>query len=209
MKRCGSSVAPRAFATALSGGRVSFPVATARIRPKCQSCFLSTAIWARHCPSAAELLNVNIPPKSSPSFYKDSKPQYERTKVCLIGSGNWGSAIATIIGKNCQKLPFCDDQVNMWVHEEVVSLKDGHTDTLSHVINERHENVKYLPDIVLPENVVAVPDLAQACRGANLLVFVVPHQFLPSILPTIRQSTMGDNARGVSLIKGLGGYILL
>ena len=126
----------------------------------------------------------------------------EQTKVCVIGSGNWGSAIAKIIGGNTKTLPFCHDQVNMWVHEEMVKVGNGQQ-KLSTVINETHENFKYLPGIALPENVVAVPDLPEACRGATLLVFVVPHQFLHPLLPTIKDIVHSE-ARGVSLIKGLG-----
>ena len=94
----------------------------------------------------------------------------------------------------------------MWVYEESVDVGEGHQELLSKVINETHENVKYLPGIQLPENVVAVPDLATACQDATLLIFVVPHQFLPSLLPTIKQS-VHFGARGVSLIKGLGKFL--
>jgi glycerol-3-phosphate dehydrogenase (NAD+) len=88
----------------------------------------------------------------------------------------------------------------------MVSQHDGNdTKLLSSIINQQHENVKYLPDIILPDNVVAVPDLAEACHGANLLIFVVPHQFLSPILPIIKES-IPEKARGVSLIKGLGEY---
>jgi glycerol-3-phosphate dehydrogenase (NAD+) len=128
---------------------------------------------------------------------------YAPTKVCIIGSGNWGSAIATIIGTNCARLPFCQTQVNMWVFEEDIVLEDGTHDKLSHVMNRRHENVKYLPGIPLPKNVVAIPDLPTACQDATLLIFVLPHQFLPKLLPIIRQH-IHPTCRGVSLIKGLG-----
>ncbi len=47
---------------------------------------------------------------------------------------------------------------------------------LSDIINEEHENVKYLPGIKLPDNVVANPDPASAAKGADLLIFVLPHQ---------------------------------
>ena len=43
---------------------------------------------------------------------------------------------------------------------------------LSEIINTDHENVKYLPDIKLPANVKAVPDLKTAVEGAHLLVWV-------------------------------------
>jgi len=123
-------------------------------------------------------------------------------KVCIIGSGNWGSAISTIVGKNCEALSFYETRVNMWVFEETVAF-GGRTDRkLTEVINEEHENVKYLPGIKLPENVRAVADLAEACRDATLLIFVLPHQFLPRLLPTIREASH-PSCRGVSLIKGI------
>ena len=124
-------------------------------------------------------------------------------KVCIIGSGNWGSAFATLVGKNCERLPNVDSQVNMWVYDEDVVMEDGVTRKLSDIINNIHENVKYLPGIPLPYNVAAVPDLKKACDGATLLVFVLPHQFLPSLLPTIRPA-IHPSCRGISLIKGLG-----
>lgn len=122
-------------------------------------------------------------------------------KVCIIGSGNWGSAIATIVGRNCEKLPFYQTQVNMWVFEETVQVQ-GQSRKLTEVINETHENVKYLPGIKLPQNVLAVADLATACKDATLLIFVLPHQFLPRLLPTIREASH-PSCRGVSLIKGI------
>jgi glycerol-3-phosphate dehydrogenase (NAD+) len=138
----------------------------------------------------------------------DSNPQNssdQLDKVCIIGSGNWGSAIATLVGRNCERLPFFESQVNMWVFEEMVELEDGSQKKLTEIINSRHENVKYLPGIPLPSNVVATPDLAEACRDATLLIFVLPHQFLPRLLPVIRESAH-PTCRGVSLIKGLGRY---
>jgi glycerol-3-phosphate dehydrogenase (NAD+) len=128
-------------------------------------------------------------------------------KVCIIGSGNWGSAIATIVGRNCERLPFYETKVNMWVFEEMVKVNPQDDDEpkrkLTEVINETHENVKYLPGITLPNNVVAVADLAEACKDATLLIFVLPHQFLPRLLPTIREASH-PSCRGVSLIKGIG-----
>ena len=140
----------------------------------------------------------------------DSNPQNsaeQHDRVCIIGSGNWGSAIATLVGRNCARLPHVETQVSMWVYEETVQLEDGTERKLTEVINEQHENVKYLPGIKLPENVVAVPDLAEACDQATLLIFVLPHQFLPRLMPTIK-ANCHPSCRGVSLIKGLGKYLM-
>ena len=70
-------------------------------------------------------------------------------KVCIVGSGNWGSAIAKIIGNNVMKLQKFASTVKMWVFEETVNGRK-----LTDIINNDHENVKYLPGHKLPENVV-------------------------------------------------------
>lgn len=134
-----------------------------------------------------------------------------KEKVCLIGSGNWGSAIATVVARNCERLPFVENQVNMWVYDEDIVVSDDlvhgpEKRKLSEIINSRHENVKYLPGIRLPPNVVAIPSIQDAVRGATLLVFVLPHQFLFPLLPKIREAAAFHlpSCRGISLIKGLG-----
>lgn len=99
------------------------------------------------------------------------------------------------------------DRLPMWVFEEMV---DG--EKLTEIINTKHENVKYLPGIDLPENLVAVPDVEEACKGATLLVFVMPHQFLSRVLPKIK-SVVAPGCRAISLIKGIDydekGFVLV
>lgn len=62
-----------------------------------------------------------------------------------------GSAIAKIVGANAKSLPNFDDRVTMYVYEEMINGKK-----LTEIINETHENVKYLPGQKLPANVVSV-----------------------------------------------------
>ncbi|KAJ0066244.1 hypothetical protein NL108_004154 [Boleophthalmus pectinirostris] len=118
-------------------------------------------------------------------------------KVCIVGSGNWGSAIARIIGDNARALQSFASTVKMWVFEETVNGKK-----LSDIINTEHENVKYLPGYKLPQNVIAVPQLSEAAEGADLLVFVVPHQFIHKICEEM-VGRVSSKARGISLIKGI------
>jgi len=126
-----------------------------------------------------------------------------KEKVCIIGSGNWGSAISIQVGNNCKRLPHCHTKVNMWVYEEEIVLPNSQVKAkLSETINSQHENVKYLPNVKLPSNVVAVPNLVEACRDATLLIFVLPHQFLPPLLKQIID-VIHPSFRGVSLIKGM------
>ena len=65
----------------------------------------------------------------------------------------------------------------MWVFEEIVN-----GEKLTEIINTRHENVKYLPGVKIPDNVVAIPDIAEAAEGADILIFVVPHQVRVGLL---------------------------
>lgn len=124
-------------------------------------------------------------------------------KVCIVGSGNWGSAIARILGRNCESLPYFHPTVRMWVYQEMIPVSNGRSMKLSDYINTYHENIKYLPGAKLPLNVIAHEQLEEACEDASLLVFALPHQFLSDLLPTIR-ATVPSHCRGVSLIKGLG-----
>ena len=93
----------------------------------------------------------------------------------------------------------------MYCFEEDITVGDGIItfpvkEHLTKIINQRRENVKYLPGHRIPDNVVACPDMLTACLDATLLVFVMPFQFLEPLLPTIAK-VMHPKARGVSLIK--------
>lgn len=56
----------------------------------------------------------------------------------------------------------------------------------------------------LPENLVAVPDLETVVQGATLILFVVPHQFLPDVLDVLKKpGVLTKNARAISAIKGV------
>lgn len=118
-------------------------------------------------------------------------------KVCIVGSGNWGSAVAKIIGSNVKTLQKFSSTVKMWVFEETVNGRK-----LTDIINNDHENVKYLPGHKLPENVVAVPNLSEAVQDADLLVFVIPHQFIHKICDEIT-GRVPEKALGITLIKGI------
>ncbi|NJI29821.1 glycerol-3-phosphate dehydrogenase (NAD(+)), partial [Aeromonas veronii] len=87
-------------------------------------------------------------------------------------------------------------RVTMYVYEEMIDGKK-----LTEIINTTHENVKYLPGHKLPENIVAVPDVVEAAKDADILIFVVPHQFIRG-LGTQLLGKIKPTAVGLSLIKG-------
>ncbi|KAK6913042.1 Glycerol-3-phosphate dehydrogenase, NAD-dependent, C-terminal [Dillenia turbinata] len=122
----------------------------------------------------------------------------ERSRVTVIGSGNWGSVAAKLIASNTLMLDSFHDEVRMWVYEEV--LPSG--EKLTNVINQTNENVKYLPGIKLGKNVVADPDLDNAVKNATVLVFVTPHQFMEGICQRLVGKIKPD-VEAISLIKGM------
>lgn len=100
----------------------------------------------------------------------------------------------------------------MWVFEENVTLaKDSkHYDAsvgdkpqkLTEVINTHHENVKYLPDITLPSNLIANPSLVDSVRDSSVLIFNLPHQFIHNVCNDLKGHIL-PFARGISCIKGV------
>jgi glycerol-3-phosphate dehydrogenase (NAD+) len=75
---------------------------------------------------------------------------------------------------------------------------------LTEIINETHENERYLPDVDLPENLVAVSDLESVVKDATLIIFVVPHQFLMPVIQRLKKpGVLTKGARAISAIKGI------
>ena len=124
----------------------------------------------------------------------------KRHRVAMVGSGAWACAAVKLVAQNTLRLDPADrfvDEVRMWVHEEEVGGRP-----LTDLINQRHENVKYLPGVALGDNVVATPSLRECVEGADVLILCAPHQFVGGI---VRQCAglLADGAIAVSLTKGL------
>lgn len=112
-------------------------------------------------------------------------------KVTIIGAGNFGTAIANRISLNT------DSIVQLWIYDEVVNGKN-----LSDIINETHENTKYLPGITLSKKVLAETNLTASIEGADYVVLVLPHQHVMSVLRLFSGELKADSIV-VSMTKGL------
>ena len=127
----------------------------------------------------------------------------KRHKVSVIGSGNWGSAIAKIVAENTANSPIFEPDVQMWVFEEDFVLpQESKPQKLTKLINELHENVKYLPGVKLPRNLHANPSLRDAVRDSSILIFNLPHQFISRTCDDLAGHIV-PFARGISCIKGV------
>ena len=66
--------------------------------------------------------------------------------MCIVGSGNWGSTAAKIIGGNImcgEAAKYFEQDVRMWVFDEDIKQDDGSVRKLSEIINTDHENVNW------------------------------------------------------------------
>jgi glycerol-3-phosphate dehydrogenase (NAD+) len=104
-----------------------------------------------------------------------------------------------------------EPDVQMWVYEEEITLSimsrhyNPHDHTpkkLTELINEKHENVKYLPNIPLPHNLHANASLVDSVKDSTILIFNLPHQFIGRICSQL-DGHIVPYARGISCIKGV------
>lgn len=121
-----------------------------------------------------------------------------RERVVIVGATEWGTALARTIGaaasENASKF---EDTVRLWVPDERVGDQ-----RLCDLINDRCENVKYLPGLKLPINVLAEKSIRRAVSGASLVVFALPQLQILRIIPHLKRS-LHPGARVLCVVDGL------
>ena len=94
--------------------------------------------------------------------------------AAVIGAGAWGTTLARHLAE--QGLT-----VHLWAYErEVVES-----------ISSNRENSLFLPNVVLPENLLPTNDLSKAVHQADLIVLAVPSHVMRKILQTLLPSLSG------------------
>ncbi len=107
------------------------------------------------------------------------------TRAAVLGSGSWGTAFGKVLAD-------AGTDVVLWARRP----------ELAQVVREKHENADYLPGVVLPGNLTATADAAEAVRGADFVVLAVPSQTLRDNLAAVA-SALPERAVLVSLMKGV------
>ena len=107
-----------------------------------------------------------------------------KLSVGLLGGGSWGTTVASLVAKNTD--------VTIWARDPATVAE----------INEQHTNKKYLPDAVLPHNVVASADIAEVVANVDVLIVGVPSNSFRSVLQQVRPHLRAW-VPIVSLTKGL------
>jgi len=83
------------------------------------------------------------------------------TRVAVFGTGSWGTAFAAVLAD-------AGAEVQLW----------GRRAELVDQINQTHVNGDYLPELLLPEAILATNDPRQAVEGVDMVVLAVPSQQL-------------------------------
>ncbi|MDG1498946.1 MAG: NAD(P)-dependent glycerol-3-phosphate dehydrogenase [Planctomycetota bacterium] len=110
---------------------------------------------------------------------------HKTERALVIGDGSWGTALAIILAKN--NVP-----TTLWS-----AFPEQSADLEKH-----RENRPFLPGIKLPDNLAFSADPQAACQSADLIVSVVPTQFLRSVALRFEQF-LGDSVPIISATKGL------
>ncbi|MEK7385239.1 MAG: NAD(P)H-dependent glycerol-3-phosphate dehydrogenase [candidate division NC10 bacterium] len=103
--------------------------------------------------------------------------------IAIVGGGSWGTALAIHLARSA-------GPVRLWAREpEVV---EG--------IRARRRSPWYLADVDVPAGVEPTNDLAEAIRGASLVVMAVPSEFFAATLKSV--GPLPEGAPIVSATKG-------
>ncbi|HRH96027.1 MAG TPA: NAD(P)H-dependent glycerol-3-phosphate dehydrogenase [Prosthecobacter sp.] len=114
------------------------------------------------------------------------RPTDALTSATVIGAGSWGTAIAFLLSLRGLNVQF-------W----------GRDAELMAQIRDSRRNERYLPDLVLPDNILVTSDLA-ALQPADMVVFVVPSKAMRSTAELVAKSNAASSARVlVSCAKGI------
>ncbi len=81
--------------------------------------------------------------------------------IAILGNGGWGTALALVAHRNGAR-------TRLWGIEGPYVAET----------RRLRENPRYLPGVALPDDLVLTADAAEAARDADLLVSVIPTQFL-------------------------------
>jgi glycerol-3-phosphate dehydrogenase (NAD(P)+) len=105
-------------------------------------------------------------------------------KVCVVGAGAWGTALADLLARN-------GAEVLLWAYEPDVV----------HSITHKRENERFLGGVTLDEAVVASGDLGECVRDAELVVWVAPSHVLRQVA---RSAAVHVGARAVMVVASKG-----
>lgn len=107
------------------------------------------------------------------------------SKVAFIGGGSFGTALAVLLAEKGNKV--------------VVYDKDN---TVIEDISKNKRNSKYLPDLIIPENVYATADISEATKEAEYVVIAVPSHVIRIVSQEL-SNYINKEVIVISIAKGI------
>jgi len=92
-----------------------------------------------------------------------------RENVCVLGAGSWGTALAMVLARSGKR------------HVCLYSRDAEH----AAAINQKRENTRYLPGIVLPGNIHVTCHVEQAIASIDACVYAMPCVAVDDYLPLL------------------------
>jgi glycerol-3-phosphate dehydrogenase (NAD(P)+) len=109
----------------------------------------------------------------------------ESRSIGVVGAGSWGTALARLLALK-------GHDVALWAREaEVVAEIEAHG-----------ENRSFLPGVHLPSGLAASSDLLEVVAGREMLVSVVPSQFVSSVFSEVARN-LAPRVQVISASKGI------
>ncbi len=105
-------------------------------------------------------------------------------KISVIGSGSWGTAIGVMLAKN-------GHDITLW------SYLQEESDALA----EKHENVPFLPGVIIPETVKFTAKFEE-CADADLIITAVPSHAMRTTAKGLSE-VVRSGQRILNISKGL------
>ncbi|MDW7671619.1 MAG: NAD(P)H-dependent glycerol-3-phosphate dehydrogenase [Bacillota bacterium] len=109
----------------------------------------------------------------------------KQNKVAILGAGSWGTAISTVMQLN-------GHQVRLWMRNEQ-QMRD---------MIETRKNQKYLPEVLLSEEILFDLDMPRALGGVQAVILAVPTQQVRALLKEARDYIPRD-ALIINVAKGI------
>ncbi len=107
------------------------------------------------------------------------------TRLAVLGAGSWGTALAIALQSRF-------DSVRLWARDAQRAAE----------IAQTRQNCRYLPGLLLPENVDISSEIAFTLENADVVLSVVPSRHVRALLESL-QPHLPQRAKLVSATKGL------
>ncbi|WP_280768239.1 NAD(P)H-dependent glycerol-3-phosphate dehydrogenase [Salipaludibacillus daqingensis] len=95
-------------------------------------------------------------------------------KIAVLGSGSWGTALSLVLADN-------GHDVQLW----------GRSAEQVESINRNNRNIRYLPDVTLPDNIHAYTNIGDALHQVDVVLVVVPTKAMREVLSEAKEHITG------------------